>query len=205
MSQIGIAGMGQNSGGNNGRVWIGNDGPATFTFHNRSPVGIILLTWDMYGSTDYQAMCLNVRTPRLSWSIPAGGSVTVSAANQISGGWSALYDHKTILNNVGQVWNTWGEFTTGDYGVVDISREVHMGGNPMDAVIQPTGCVSNFDRCVFVCTNGADTCGAAGTYDLQNCDNGSQNGAGKGSFDGQPSGGCYGFMNNQGHVEASFY
>ncbi len=129
----------------------------------------------------------------------------MSAANRISGGWSALYDHKTVLNNFGQVWNTWGEFTTGDYGVVDISREVHMGGNIMDAIIQPTGCVSDFSRCVFVCKTG-DSCGVRDTYDLLNCENGSQNGAGTGISDGQPSGGYYGFMDNNGaHVDASFY
>ncbi len=77
MSAIGIAGQGQNDRSNNGRVWIGNDGPATFTFYNRvdPPASVVLLTWDMYGSDDYQAMCLNARTPRLSLTIAAGGSV----------------------------------------------------------------------------------------------------------------------------------
>ncbi len=206
MSTIGIAGQGQNDLVNNGYVWLGNQGgPNVFSFSNRASVPIILLMWTMEYASDFGSMCLNVRKPMISMSLKPLEGVYVSAENGVTGAWSALYDHQTQLNQYGQVCNTWGEFTTGDYGVVDISREVHMGGNVMDAILSPTGCVTDFNRCVYVCKTG-DTCGQPDTYALENCEAGSQNGAGTGSAGGQPSGGCFGFMNTNGaRLDASFY
>ncbi|KAH8912734.1 hypothetical protein BR93DRAFT_906072 [Coniochaeta sp. PMI_546] len=200
MSQIGMAGQGLNARSNNGHIWVGSDGPNTFTFYNRaSPaVGVILVLWDN-PPNDYQSSFMNVRTPKVSWSIPAGGSVTVSIANGVSGAWSALYAHKTILSQYGQIYNTWGEFTTGNSATVDISREIHMAGNSIDAKVS-TGCTANMNTCASVCKSG-DTCGTSGSYDLIGC---TGKNAAYGLYNGNPSGGCQGWSNG-GHIDASFY
>jgi hypothetical protein len=186
MSQIGMAGQGQNARSNNGGIWVGTGGANTFQFFNRASVAIILVLWDAPAG-DYQSSFMNVRKPKVSWSLAAGGSVTVSLANGVSGGWSALYNHKTTLSQYGQVYNTWGEFTTGNYATVDISREINMGGNTMDAKVS-TGCTSNMNTCAFVCKSG-NTCGASGSYNLIGC---TGKNAASGTANGNPSGGCQG-------------
>ncbi len=198
MSQIGMAGQGVNAFGNNGHIWIGSDGPNTVTFNNKAnpAVGVILVLWDQ---TDYQSSFMNVRSPQISYSIPYGSSVTVSIANGVSGAWTALYDHKTILSQYGQIWNTWAEFTTGQYATVDITREIHMAGNNMNAQVS-TGCLADLSHCAYVCKSG-DTCGTSGSYDLIGCTGVN---TGVGSYDGNPSGGCYGWSNG-GHIDAAFF
>lgn len=122
-------------------------------------------------------------------------------ANGVSGGWAGLYNEITTLSQYGQVFNTWGEFTTGDFATVNVSREVNMGGNAMS--IKVNGCTSNKSTCVFVCKSG-NSCMDAGTYDLLNCAAGSQPGAASGLYGGQPSGGCQGFSNG-GTVAVQFF
>ncbi|KAJ9136556.1 effector 5 protein [Pleurostoma richardsiae] len=203
MSDIGMAGQGANPTSNNGVVWIGSDGPNTFTFTNQatnpSPVPVALILWNA-PSGDYQASFMNVRTPQISYSLPnTGDSVTISVANGISGAWAALNNQVTVLSQYGQIYNTWGEFTTGQYATVDISREVNMGGNVMSLKVAASGCVANMYTCAFQCKSG-NTCGSSGTYDLVNCAAGSQPGASYGTYDGNPSGGCTGFSNG-GHLD----
>ncbi|KAH8895860.1 hypothetical protein GQ53DRAFT_792374 [Thozetella sp. PMI_491] len=201
MSQIGMAGQGDNVVSNNNYIWIGSSGPNTITFFNKAnpAVGIILILWDAPAG-DYQASFMNVRRPKISYSIPYGGSLTVSIANGVSGAWTALYDHKTILSQYGQIWNTWAEFTTGAYATVDISREIHMAGNNMNAQVS-TGCLADLTHCAYTCKNGVDTCGTSGSYDLIGCTGVN---TGVGSYNGNPSGGCYGWSNG-GHIDASFF
>lgn len=145
---------------------------------------------------------MNVRQPQISYSLPlTNSSVTISVARDISGGFATLQNHNTALSQYGQVDNTWGEFTTGDYATVDVSRLVNMAGNAMEITVRDNGCVSSMDRCVFECKNGAATCGDSGSYDLLGCDNGSQPGATYGSYDGvNPDGGCQGWGAN-GHLD----
>jgi hypothetical protein len=200
-----MAGQGINARSPNGNVWIGNDGPNRFTFTNRasspSPVSVTLILWDQ-APGDYQASFMNVRRPKISYSLPnVGDSVTVSLANGVSGGWAALTDHATTLSQYGQISNTWGEFTTGNSATVDVSRLVNMGGNKMSIKVS-TGCVSNMNTCVFTCKSG-NTCGTSGSYDLTNCANGSQPGASYGVWDGNPSGGCQGWSNGGGSLAIS--
>jgi hypothetical protein len=47
-----------------------------------------------------------------------------------------------------------------------------MGGHTVSS--GNSHCMADMGNCVFTCTGGASTCGAAGTYTLQNC--GPQNG-----------------------------
>jgi hypothetical protein len=202
MSDIGMAGQGYNPTSNNGQIWIGNDGPNTFTFTNHAGVSqFTLIIWNN-PSGDYQSSFMNVRVSQVSYSLAIDQSVTISIANGVSGGWAGLYNGVTTLSQYGQIYNTWGEFTTGDYATVDVSREVNMGGNAMSINLD-SGCVSNMSQCVFTCKNG-NTCGDSGTYDLLNCAAGSQPGANTGTYDGiNPEGGCQGFANG-GHGSVSF-
>ena len=115
MSAIGIVDQGVNSLGNNGRAWIGTDGPYTFTFHNQatnpSPVPVTLILWLFENAQDYQSMFVNVRRPYISVSLPnIGDSVTISLAASQIGAFAALNAEVSVLNQYGQVSNTWGEF-----------------------------------------------------------------------------------------------
>lgn len=196
MSKIGMAGQGYNPTSKNSNMWIGTQGPNKFNFINRSSPScpITIVVWHMTSTTDYQSSFVNVRRPRISYTLAkAGDSVTVSMANGVSGGWAGLYNRNTKLSGIGQVHNTWGEFTTGASGTVDVSRLVRMDGNPM-SIRTGGGCTSDMGRCVFVCKKG-NTCGASKSYDLKNCKPGSQPGATHGTHDGNPTGGCQGFSN----------
>ncbi|KAH7025878.1 uncharacterized protein B0I36DRAFT_365527 [Microdochium trichocladiopsis] len=198
MSNIGMAGQGVNSKSSSGKIWIGTDGANQFIFKNTGagpPLTVIV--WD-FPAGDYEASFMNVRKPKIAYSLPnVGDSVTVSVGNGVSGAFSFLANHKTVLSQYGQIYNTWGEFTTGDYATVDVSRLVNTRGNPINIKVQKNGCVSNMDKCVFQCKNSALTfCGESGSYNLVNCENGSQSGASKGTWDGiNPEGGCQGWSN----------
>jgi hypothetical protein len=193
MSHIGMWGQGRNSRGNNGQAWIGNGGPNTITFYNHARFVVTLVLWT--GATSW----VNVNQPQITWSLAPGQRVTVSLANGVSGAWSGLYNHRTILVD-GQIFNTWGEFTTGGWATVDITREPNMGGNAMNAKVS-TGCLADMNSCSFQCKSG-NRCGAAGSYKLVNCV-GPNKANGIDPW-GQPSGGCQGWSNG-GHIDAGFY
>lgn len=199
-----MAGQGFNDLSSNGKIWLGNQGPNTFTFTNDatypSPVPVTIIVW--YNAPyDYESSFMNVRRPLISYSLPnIGDKVTISLENGVSGGWAALNNHATHLSRYGQIYNTWGEFTTGDYATADVSREVNMSGNVMSLRVSG-GCRSDMNTCVFKCKQGNE-CGEPYTYDLVNCEPGSQNGASYGIYDGNPSGGCQGWSNG-GHIDVS--
>lgn len=181
-------------------IWIGNDGPNQFTFRNAgSGPALAVMVWD-FPSGDFESSFLNVRRPKISYSLPRpGDAVTISLANGVRGGFASLVNGRTRLTGFGQVDNTWGEFTTGDFATVDVSRLVNTRGDRVDVKVQGEGggCVTDMDTCVFTCKNQALTfCGQSGEYDLTKCDNGSQPGASRGSKDGtNPEGGCQGWSN----------
>ncbi len=174
MSKIGMAGQGINSLQSNNKAWIGGGGPNTFKFTNRatkpSPVPVTLVLWLFENDSDYQAMCVNVRRPYITVSLPnIGDSIVVSVANNVIGGFAALNNHATFLSNAGLVYNTWGEFNTLSGNTVDVSREVNPHGNVM-SIKANNGCEANFSKCVFLCKqSGLDHCGDAGSYHLVNC------------------------------------
>lgn len=144
---------------------------------------------------------MNVRAPAISYSLPnAGDSVTISIANGVAGAWSALEDFATALSSYGQVFNTWGEFSTGNSATVDVSREANMAGSFMVLRVANNGCTADMGTCVYACTGGANSCGAADTYGLFNCATGSQAGANQYMVNGNPTGGCQGWSNG-GHVD----
>jgi hypothetical protein len=200
MSVTGMYAQGVNSYSNNGNIWIGGDGPNLFTFTANAGMDVTLIFW-ANPTGDYSSSFMNVRQPMVSYSLADGQQVTISMANGLSGGWAGLYNDITILNQYGQIYNTWGEVTTGDSATVDVSREVNMSGNGMSITLD-SGCVSNMNACVFQCTSG-NTCGDSGTYSLVNCAAGSQPGVSYGLYEGNPSGGCQGFSNG-GHMSVSF-
>ena len=184
--------QGLNPTSNNGIIWIGSDGPNVFTFSNSGGNNsVTLIVWDA-PSGDYLSSFMNAVSSQVSYSMSYGDTVDISVANGVSGAWSALYNYGTTLSQYGQINNTWGEFTTGSYATFDVTREVNMAGNAMS--ISTTGCVSNMTTCVFECDSG-NTCTDSGTYELLNCDPGSQPGATYGDDGGNPSGGCQGWSN----------
>ena len=196
LSQIGFASQGINPVGNNGQIWIGDDGPNTFTFYSPN-ADVILVLWDQ--SAGYASSFVTGTQTVLTYSIAQGESVTISLANGISGAWTGLYNQATGISWVGQVDNTWAEFTTGAYATVDITREVNMNGNELVAKVS-TGCEANNNQCAFICNDGV-TCGDSGTYSLINCD--SQPFGSVGESWGNPSGGCGGWSDG-GHIDAYF-
>lgn len=203
MAKIGMKAQGKNSKSNKDKIWIGGDGKNTFKFTNSaskpSNAPVTLVLW-YNAPNDYQSSFMNVRQAHITYSLPkVGDSVTISLDNGVSGGWSTLVNEATTLSQYGQIYNTWGEFTTGGYATVDVSREVNMGGNTMSVRVAANGCTSNMDKCVFKCKSG-NTCGAKDTYNLVDCANGSQPGATYGTRDGQPEGGCQGWTNG-GHLD----
>ncbi|KAK1757181.1 hypothetical protein QBC47DRAFT_422172 [Echria macrotheca] len=204
MAAIGMLAQGANlmsenitADNTNADIWIGLDGPNTFTFVNGATVPIILIIW-YRALGDDQASFMNARPPRISYSLPTRGSaVEISLANDVPGAWSALYDHTTPLTTYGQIDNTIGEFSTGEFATVDVSRLVNMSGNPMTVRVS-SGCVADMDRCVYACDTGTTSCGGPGTYNLLGC--GGKNAVQSVDKDGNPSGGCQGWSNG-GHVD----
>ncbi|KAI9737224.1 MAG: hypothetical protein M1818_005756 [Claussenomyces sp. TS43310] len=197
MSDIGFVSQGVNPTSDNGAIWIGSDGPNTFTFENTAGVDVTLVIWNQATGASF----VSANQPAITYSIADQDSVEISMDNSVSGGWAGLYNQITTLNEAGSVYNTWGEFTTGDYATVDVSREPNMGGNAMSITLD-SGCVSDMNTCVFECISG-NTCYESGTYSLVNCANGSQPGATIGSYDDNPTGGCQGF-NDGGHMTITF-
>ncbi|KAK4446578.1 hypothetical protein QBC34DRAFT_149368 [Podospora aff. communis PSN243] len=200
MASIGVHGQGENAmelGANGTGIWIGIDGPNTFTFINAADVPMILIMW-YRGPGDDQASFVNVRAPTISYSLPIRNSaVGISALNGVPGGWSMLYNRSTPLTQYGQVDNTFGEFSTGDWATIDVSRLVKMTGNPMIVAVSG-GCVADMERCVYACDTGTDSCGAAGTYNLLGCEG--KNAVQAIDPDGNPTGGCQGWSNG-GHLD----
>jgi hypothetical protein len=210
MASIGIFAQGQNDYATNGRIWLGVDGPNIFLFVNAAGVPITLVVWYKAAGDD-AASFMNARQPYISFSLPAiEEAVWVSVANGVSGGFSGLYNHSTRLSAYGQVSNTLGEFTTGEWATVDVSRLVNMAGNGMlvevfgditlDEGSEPD-CVTDLQTCAYTCSSAkAQSCGDGGSYDLVNC-NGS-NAEKSEDVNGNPMGGCHGWSNG-GYLEVA--
>jgi hypothetical protein len=179
LTKMGFASLGVNAESDNGGVWLGHDGAYTNEYVNESGEELILIVWGPQGSW------VNVKQPLITVSIANGSSTTVSFASGQTGACSAIYDDTEMLN--GQLRNTWVEYTFSTMGVVDVSRLPNMKGKKM-TIVGPT-CVSDMERCVFVCKTG-DSC--MYDYELLNCSPESQKGAQYGMDYGAPSGGCGG-------------
>ncbi|KIW97712.1 uncharacterized protein Z519_01296 [Cladophialophora bantiana CBS 173.52] len=190
LTAMGVASLGANSYTPNGQAWFGQDGPYQNEFVNDSGEDLILVIWGVAGSW------INAVQPTITASLPANSSTWVSFADGASGAWTAIYEDTQMVN--GQASNTWGEFTFGQWGVVDVSREVNMNGHPM-SIVGPS-CTTDMDTCVFVCSSG-DVCMYG--YQLVNCENGSQPGANYGTYEGSPSGGCGG-MGSSATLKTTF-
>lgn len=191
LGSMGVATLGVNSYAANGQAWLGQDGPYQNEFVNDSGEDLILVIWGVAGSW------VNAVQPSITASLPAGQSVWISFADGASGAWTAVYGDTAMIN--GQMSNTWGEFTFGEWGVVDVSREVNMSGHGM-SIVGPS-CTTDMDTCVFVCSSG-NVCMT--DYLLVNCENGSQPGANYGTYFGTPSGGCGG-MGASAVLKTTFY
>ncbi|OJD36266.1 putative effector 5 protein [Diplodia corticola] len=176
---LGLIAIGKNAlDSADAQVWVGDDGDYTNEYSNQSDEDIVLVVWGPAASW------VNTQDPLITLSLPAGTNKTLSFANGASGAWAAIYEDTTLVN--GQISETWGEYTFGEWGCVDVSREVNMKGHNMS--IDTGNCVSDMETCVFQCKDGAESCWLE--YELLNCENGSQEGATYGTFDGAPTGGC---------------
>ncbi|KAI0385965.1 hypothetical protein F5Y04DRAFT_291312 [Hypomontagnella monticulosa] len=201
MAKIGMAFQGENAKSKAAGIWLGGNGANTFKFKNSAGKRATLILWNAPPG-DFQSSFVNVRRAKITYSMKAGAEVTVSLNNGVSGAWAVLYDGKTKLTQFGQVDETWGEFTTGNFATVDVSSEVNAKGTPMMIKVKKSGCVSDANRCSFHCKSG-NTCGASGSYTLKNCAAGSQPGASIGFPDGiNPEGGCQGWSNG-GHLDVT--
>ena len=202
-----LANLGLTSqGGKTGGTVVGGKNPNVWTVTNKSSKDIIVVTWGP------NASWVNANQPDVTYSLAAGKSVTLTTPNGYSGAMSAIYGSDTKLVN-GQVSNTWLEFTTGDYGVINVSREVNTKGNTVSGTITSSSgqkCTTDFSKCVFTCGGDATSCWQPLTsanptgYHLLNCAAGSQPGAQSGSFDGGDSGGCGGFSSSGAKVSVTF-
>ncbi|KAM7198905.1 hypothetical protein V8F20_005972 [Naviculisporaceae sp. PSN 640] len=186
-------------------IWIGSEGPNLFTFINSADVPVILILWEM-AVDDGQASFMNARQPAITYSLPTTGSaVQISIANNVPGGWAVIYNRTTRLTEYGQVDNTFGEFSTGAWATIDVSRLVNMQGDGMSVTVMGSGktddeerkpngvCVSDLSTCVYACNEGlGNTCGEEGTYSLLNCQ-GQPGSVQSWDSDGNPTGGCQGW------------
>jgi len=193
LTSLGFKALGLNAQASNGNCWIGSDGPNVHTITNSYSSPIAVVWWGGSGSYAVSFMTSGI-APLVTAALNPGSSMTVSCQNGVSGGFAAVYPD-TTLTSFGQIGNTWGEFTTGQYGTYDVSREVFMGGHPMS--ISSSACTADMNSCVFTCTNGASTCGAAGTYQINNC-----SGPGKQTSADGMNGGC--LMGANAQVSISF-
>ena len=163
-------------------VWQGTEGPYVNTITNNAGEDVAWVAWN-----NGQFKLDDSSPPAFTALIPDGQSIQVSMSNSFSGAMTAIHAD-TPLSLSGIISNTLVELTTGQYGVVDISREVNMGGT--NITVAQNQCTTSMEQCVFTCLNGATTCWEAGTYELTNCATGSQAGASYGTYGGAPSGGC---------------
>jgi hypothetical protein len=186
LTTLGFKALGVNANSNNGACWIGSDGANVHTVTNANSGPIYVVWWGVGSGAVSASYSISFMTsgssPLITYGLNPGQSVTISCNNGVSGGFAGVYSD-TTLTSFGQIGNTWGEFTTGDYGTYDVSREVFMGGHPLS--ISSSACTADMNSCVFTCTGGASTCGAAGTYQINNC-----SGAGKQTSADGMNGGC---------------
>lgn len=200
LSNLGVKAMGTSAG-----TSVGTKNPNTWNVQNKSGKSIIIVAWGNQGSW------VNAVAPDVTYTLAPGASVTLSTPVGYSGAMSAIYGTDTKLVN-GQISNTWLEFTTGQWGVINVSREVNTKGNTLSATLTSTSnqkCTTDFTKCYFSCTGApaGNTCwqpfSAANPtgYQLYNCAGGSQPGAQKGSYAGGDSGGCGGFSATGGHTD----
>jgi hypothetical protein len=180
LTALGAMIAGVNAATSAGGIWLGEDGAYKNEITNESGEDIIVVCWGVAASW------INAVQPHITASLPAGQSIWISASAGQTGACSSIHSDTELVN--GQVKNTWFEFTFGEYGVIDVSREVDMQGHSI-SVVGPT-CTTDMNTCVFKCGNGELVC--TFNYVLENCANGSQPGANYGTYDGAPSGGCGG-------------
>ncbi|KAK3486703.1 uncharacterized protein B0T23DRAFT_415303 [Neurospora hispaniola] len=206
LSTIGVISQGQNAlsaASGTAGIYLGTNGPNTFSFINGASVPLILVVW--YNPVeDAQSSFMDARTPKITYSLPTqGNAVVVSIDNEVPGGWSTLYNYTTTLTEYGQVNNTFGEFNTGSFATTDVSRLVNMQGHPMTVVVRGSGCRSDMQTCVYTCSEpGAVTCGRQRSYRLENCQ-GQPGAVVSNDANGNPTGGCQGWSNG-GHVDVIF-
>ena len=185
-----LAGIGENSFNNNGKAWIGKDGPYVNEFFNDSGEDIILVLWGD------QSSWVNSKVPLITHSLPAATSISISLAEGTTGGYTAVYGD-TQMSPYGQLSNTWGEYTTaGADTTFDVTRIVDMNGHTMK--IETPTCVADMDHCVFQCAAGEASCYM--NYSLIDCPSNS------GKSNGADSGGCKGFgATGGGIVKTTFF
>jgi hypothetical protein len=160
LTSLGFLSTAVNAVANNGGCWIGSDGPNTNLVKNGASESIVVVVWGPMGSW----MTNPSMQPSISVGLAPGQSVTISCGD-VTGGMAAIYGN-TKLSPFGQIDQTWVEFTFGQYGTVDVSREVNMSGNPVSVVGDK--CTTDMNTCVFTCLAG-NTCMTLGSYKLNNC------------------------------------
>lgn len=142
-------------------------GTNTLTFTNNAADELVIVVWD--STVGYQASFVKSCQAIITESIQPGETVTYNLDGYTSGAFAPIYSD-TTMSEWGQIMNTWGEFTFGQWGTFDVSREVYATGRNVSMVSDT--CTSDMDNCVFKCNDAsAESCGVAGSYALNNCPN----------------------------------
>ncbi|KAF2472423.1 uncharacterized protein BDR25DRAFT_258765 [Lindgomyces ingoldianus] len=180
---------------NNGKMWVGGDSSWKTTFINGAASDVVLLCWAAEG---YTGMTLNVHPPALAININKGAQETISFAGGVPGACCPAYSD-TRLAMFGGCDNTWYEYTFGNNGAFDITRNVNMNGNSISA--KGSKCISDMSTCVFKCTGGVSSCEKG--YELDNC---SASNGGGGGYDSnmQGVGGGCAMGSSEEHVKVTF-
>ncbi|KAI4152607.1 MAG: hypothetical protein LQ340_002827 [Diploschistes diacapsis] len=177
LSPLGIPAVSQSAS-----VYTGTSGPYVNTITNNAGQDVALVAWNN-GQFKLDSSSL----PVITVLIPNGQTASISMADNYSGAMTVVHPNSQPSVS-GMINDTLIEMTTGQYGVVDISRELNMAGS--DISVSGSQCTTSMDQCVFTCLNGEITCGWDSPYQLTNCATGSQPGASFGTYAGADSGGC---------------
>jgi hypothetical protein len=194
--KLGISQVGVNAKADNKMMWLGDDSAWKMEFINDGAAPVGLFCW---ASNGYSGMSLNKAQPAISVNLAVGASQVVSFAAGVPGACAPAND-QTKLAMFGGIENTWIEFTFGNNGAFDVSREVNMNGMSIHA--KGSKCTSDMDTCVFKCKDSnASSCQT--DYDLFNCGSNSGGGGGYDAAMGGTGGGCA--MGSDGeHVTVTF-
>lgn len=181
-----------------GDMWWGTDSAWQTTFINDASEDIVLACWSKDGNN---GSFLKTVTPQIAVKIPSGQQQTVSHLPGVGGACTAAYP-STEFTEWGQLKQTLYEFTYGNSGTFDVSKEIYMHGNAMTA--KGSKCTSDENTCVFKCKDGAVTCGGPDSYELINCS--AANGGGGGwNNDAQGVGGGCAIGSNSEHVKVTLH
>lgn len=159
---------------NTGFCSEGSNGPYVVQAKNNKNTDMMLVIWNANNGYSSSFVGKGVQAPVMTVVIGAGKTQAISFQSGASGSMAPVWS-STAPTTMGQISNTWLEFTFSPTGVVDVSREVDMGGDSIATTVGSNGCKSDMQTCSFQCVDGSNSC--VDSYQLKNCDANSMPGA----------------------------